>query len=157
MEIKNPILLKHGLTSISQKQKYDRFVQLYMINFNAKESYREVYDTTNEGTINLASHKLMKHPYIISQLQKKNKIMDEKMGIEALMTRKRVLEELELVLNKTKDAKKHDTVLKALDQISKVIGAYAPVKNEVDHKGVTINYVKPNNKNEPIPTPNKPS
>ena len=146
MEIKNPILKKHGLRSVGQKMKYDKFIQLYMINCNAKESYREVYNTTREETINVKSHLLLKHPYIISQLQKKNKIMDEKMGIEALMTRKRVLEELELVLNKTKDAKKHDTVLKALDQISKVIGAYAPVKNEVDHKGVTINYVKPDEK-----------
>tara|TARA_R110000772_G_scaffold185365_1_gene296530 strand:- start:392 stop:835 length:444 start_codon:yes stop_codon:yes gene_type:complete len=143
MQIKNPILLKHGLVSISQKQKYDRFIQLYMINFNAKESYREVFSTTREETINVQSHKLMKHPYVIKVIEQKNKIMDEKMSEKALITREKVLEELELVLEKTKDINKHETVLKALDQISKVIGAYAPVKNEVDHKGVTINYVKP--------------
>mgnify|MGYP003635459943 CR=1 FL=1 len=143
MQIKNPILLKHGLVSISQKQKYDRFIQLYMINFNAKESYREVFSTTREETINVQSHKLMKHPYVIKVIEQKNKIMDEKMSEKALITREKVLEELELVLEKTKDINKHETVLKALDQISKVIGAYAPIKNEVDHKGVTINYVKP--------------
>ena len=144
MEIKNPILIKHGLRSVSQKMKYDKFIQLYMINCNAKESYREVFDTTNEGTINLASHKIMKHPYVVSQIQKKNKAMEEKMSEKALMTREKVLEELQLILDKTKNS--NNTVqhsLKALDQISKVIGAYAPVKNEVDHKGVTINYVKP--------------
>ena len=47
MEIKNPILIKHGLASFSQKQKYDRFVQIYMVSLNAKESYREVFDTKN--------------------------------------------------------------------------------------------------------------
>tara|TARA_R110000782_G_scaffold85791_1_gene166704 strand:- start:228 stop:671 length:444 start_codon:yes stop_codon:yes gene_type:complete len=147
MEIKNPILKKHGLRSVGQKMKYDKFIQLYMINCNAKESYREVYNTTREETINVKSHLLLKHPYIISQLQKKNKIMDEKMGEKALITREKVLEELQLILDKTKGNNK--TVqhsLKALDQISKVIGAYAPVKNEVDHKGVTINYVKPDEK-----------
>ena len=147
MEIKNPILLKHGLTSISQKQKYDRFIQLYMINFNAKESYREVFDTTNEETIRIKSHLLLKHPYVVKVIEKKNKVMDKKMSEKALITREGVLEELKLILDRTKGNNK--TVqhsLKALDQISKVIGAYAPIKNEVDHKGVTINYVKPNDK-----------
>ena len=86
----------------------------------------------------------MKHPYVISQIQKKNKAMEEKMDDKALMTREKVLEELQLILEQTKNS--NNTVqhsLKALDQISKVIGAYAPVKNEVDHKGVTINYNKP--------------
>ena len=143
MEIKNPILLKHGLTSLGQKMKYDKFVSLYMIYFDGKKAYKEVFDTDNKKTIGVKSHLLLKHPYIIKRLQQKNKVMDKKMDIEALITRKRVLEELELVLNKTKDAKKHDTVLKALDQISKVIGAYAPVKNETEHKGITIVYEKP--------------
>lgn len=144
MEIKNPILIKHGLRSVSQKMKYDRFIQLYMINCNAKESYREVFNTDNEKSINVQSHLIMKHPYVISQIQKKNEAMEEKMSEKALITREKVLEELQLILDKTKNDKK--TVqhsLKALDQISKVIGAYAPIKNEVDHKGVTINYVKP--------------
>lgn len=143
MKTKNPTLIKYGLASVSQKQKYDRFVQLYMVNCNAQKSYKEVFNATNQKTIESQSYRLAHHPYVVDRLREKNKIMDEKMDIEALMTRKRVLEELELVLNKTKDAKKHDTVLKALDQISKVIGAYAPNKEEVTHKGITINYIKP--------------
>ena len=147
MEIKNPILLKHGLTSFSQKQKYDMFVRLYMISFNAKECYREVFNTTREETINVKSHLLLKHPYIIKVIEQKNKVMDEKMGKKALMTREGVLEELQLILDKTKNnTKSLQTSLKALDQISKVIGAYAPVKNEVEHTGVTIKYVKPDDK-----------
>ena len=144
MEIKNPILLKHGLKSVSQKQKYDRFIQLYMISFDAKESYRAVYNTENEETIRNKSHLILKHPYVVKMIEKKNKAMDEKMDKKALMTREGVLEELQLILDKTKNnTKSLQTSLKALDQISKVIGAYAPVKKEVDHKGVTINYVKP--------------
>tara|TARA_R110002050_G_scaffold51356_2_gene118112 strand:+ start:1313 stop:1765 length:453 start_codon:yes stop_codon:yes gene_type:complete len=144
VEITNPILKENGLRSISQKIKYDRFVQLYLINLNAKESYREVFDTDNEGTIESASHKLMKHSYIIKEIERKNKTMDSKMNRKALMTRERVLKELEEILNKTKDNPTQiKEALKSLDQISKVIGAYAPIKEEVTHKGVTINYIKP--------------
>ena len=143
MEIKNPILLKHGLTSISQKQKYDRFIQLYLVSYDAKKSYAQVSDTTNDKTIESQSYRLMKHPYVISMLKKKNKIMDEKMDKEALMTRENVLEELQLILEQTKANKNHNVSLKAIDQISKVIDAYASVKQEVTHKGVTINYNKP--------------
>ena len=86
----------------------------------------------------------MKHPYVLKKLEQKNKVMDEKMNEAQLMTRKKVLQELEAILNKTKN---NPTLikeaLKSLDQISKVIGAYAPIKEEVTHKGVTINYVKP--------------
>tara|TARA_R110000744_G_scaffold183339_1_gene302620 strand:- start:105 stop:548 length:444 start_codon:yes stop_codon:yes gene_type:complete len=143
MEIKNPILLKHGLVSISQKQKYDRFIQLYMISYDAKKSYSQVSDTTNDKTIESQSYRLMKHPYVISQIQKKNKAMEEKMDEKALMTREKVLEELQLILEQTKADKNHNVSLKAINQISKVIDAYASVKQEVTHKGVTINYNKP--------------
>tara|TARA_R110000765_G_scaffold237921_1_gene340568 strand:- start:64 stop:507 length:444 start_codon:yes stop_codon:yes gene_type:complete len=143
MEIKNPILLKHGLVSISQKQKYDRFIQLYMISYDAKKSYSQVSDTTNDKTIESQSYRLMKHPYVISQIQKKNKAMEEKMDEKALMTREKVLEELQLILKQTKADKNHNVSLKAINQISKVIDAYASVKQEVTHKGVTINYNKP--------------
>ena len=143
MEIKNPILIKHGLASFSQKQKYDRFIQLYMISYDAKKSYSQVSDTTNDKTIESQSYRLMKHPYVISQIQKKNKAMEEKMDEKALMTREKVLEELQLILEQTKADKNHNVSLKAIDQISKVIDAYASVKQEVTHKGVTINYNKP--------------
>jgi len=147
METKNPILIKHGLASVSQKRKYDRFIQLYMISFNAKESYKEVFATNNEETIRNKSHLILKHPYIIKMIEQKNKVMDEKMSKKALITREGVLEELQSILDRTKNnTKSLQTSLKALDQISKVIGAYAPVKNEVEHTGVTINYVKPENK-----------
>jgi len=143
MEIKNPILIKHGLVSISQKQKYDRFIQLYLTSYDAKKSYARVFDTTNDKTIESQSYRLMKHPYVVSMLDKKNKAMEEKMDKKALMTREKVLEELQLILEQTKADKNHNISLKAIDQISKVIDAYASVKQEVTHKGVTINYNKP--------------
>ncbi len=139
----DPVLKRFGLRSRAQKMRYDRFVQLYMISCNANKSYSQIYKNCNKATVIKKSYQLVRHPYVVMQLRKKNKEMDKKMDKEALITRKRVLEELELILNKTKDSKEHVISLKALDQLAKVIGAYAPIKEEVTHKGVTINYVKP--------------
>jgi len=63
-----------------------------------------------------------------------------------MMNRERILDELELILNTAKNSDNLIAALKSLDQLSKVVGAYAPEKSEVEHKGVTINYVKPNDK-----------
>lgn len=147
METKNPILVEHGLRTFNQKMKYDKFVLLYMISFNSKECYRQVFATNNEDTLNTKAHLLLKHPYIIKMINKKNEAMEKKMDEKALITREGVLRELQSILDRTKNnTKSLQTSLKALDQISKVIGAYAPIKEEVTHKGVTINYVKPDKK-----------
>lgn len=140
----DPVLKRFGLHSKSQKMKYDRFVDYYMISCNAQDSYRKVYTKASKSTVMKEAYKLVRHPYVVMQLREKNKAMDEKMSEKQLMTRERVLQELEEILEKTKDKKEHVTSLKALDQLAKVIGAYAPIKEEITHKGVTINYIKPN-------------
>lgn len=143
-ENKDKSLKKEGLYSKLQKARYDKFIGQYLLTMNIKDSYRKVYPKCNEATVDKLAYKLMKHPYVLKKLEQKNKVMDEKMNEAQLMTRKKVLQELEAILNKTKN---NPTLikeaLKSLDQISKVIGAYAPIKEEVTHKGVTINYVKP--------------
>ena len=143
-ENKDKSLKKEGLYSKIQKARYDRFIGHYLLTMNIKDSYRKVYPKCNEATVSKKAYQLMKHPYVLKKLEQKNKVMDEKMDEAQLMTRKKVLQELEAILNKTKN---NPTLikeaLKSLDQISKVIGAYAPIKEEVTHKGVTINYVKP--------------
>ena len=143
-ENKDKSLKKEGLYSKLQKARYDKFIGHYLLTMNIKDSYRKVYPKCNEATVSKKSYQLMKHPYVLKKLEQKNKVMDEKMNEAQLMTRKKVLQELEAILNKTKN---NPTLikeaLKSLDQISKVIGAYAPIKEEVTNKGVTINYVKP--------------
>ena len=70
--------------------------------------------------------------------------MDKKL----IMDRERILKELEEILLKTKDKEQYSTALKALDQLSKILGVYAAEKSEIEHKGIVINYVKPEDKKE---------
>ena len=77
---------------------------------------------------------------------KKNKELDKKSDKKILMNRERILKELEDILVATKKDKP-STALKSLDQLSKILGAYAPEKSEVEHKGITINYIEPKKDN----------
>lgn len=145
MKTDDPVLKRFGLASKSQKMKYDRFISYYMISCNARESYAKVFKTTNDLTINKQAWLLVRHPYVVMQLREKNKAMDEELGKKAVMNRERILTELEEILDKCKADKNYVTSLKALDQLAKVVGAYAPIKEEVTHNGIVINYIKPDN------------
>jgi hypothetical protein len=144
MNSKDPVLKRFGLKSKSQKMKYDRFVTLYMACCNAVQAYKELVPTlTNQKSIKKAAYLLVRHPYVVMQLRVKNKELDEKMDKKTIMNRERILKELEDILDKSKAKESYNIALKALDQLSRVTGAYAPEKTEVEHKGITINYIKP--------------
>lgn len=143
----DPLLKRFGLVSQSQKMKYDKFVSLYMVNCKAEVSYSEVYpDNKNPKSIKKSTYVLLRHPYVVYQLNKRNKEIDAKMDEKIIMNRDRILNELEEILIKSKKKESYNVSLKALDQLSRVLGAYAPEKSEVDHKGITIKYVKPDKK-----------
>lgn len=142
------ILLKWGLNSLSQKHKYERFALEYLKTGNATKAYKKVYPN-NKTSARKYGFLTLRHPYVVHFIQKKNKQLEEKMDKEIIMNRKRILKELEDILKATKDSKKYAQALKALDQLARVVGAYAPEKVEVDeNKVITINYIKPEDSEE---------
>jgi len=142
------ILLKWGLNSLSQKHKYERFALEYLKTGNATKAYKKVYPN-NKTSARKYGFLTLRHPYVVHFIQKKNKQLEEKMDKEIIMNRKRILKELEDILKATKDSKKYAQALKALDQLARVVGAYAPEKVEVDeNKVITINYIKPEDDQE---------
>ena len=149
MKSEDPVLKRFGLKSMSQKLKYDKFVKFYMVDFNAVEAYKKVTAKPNKlkyESIKRGAYLLSKHPYVVYQVNKKSKQFEKEMDKKIVMNRERILDELELILNTAKNSDNLIAALKSLDQLSKVVGAYSPEKLEVEHKGVTINYVKPNDK-----------
>jgi|TARA_R110000796_G_scaffold171070_3_gene288039 hypothetical protein len=140
---KDPLLNRFGLRSKSQRIRYDKFVREYMLSCDATKSYKKVFpgniDTTNKRN----GYLLVRHPYVIYELNRKNKEIDKKMDKKIIMNRERILTELEEILLLTKGKEQYPAALKALDQLARVTGSYAPEKSEVEHKGITINYVKP--------------
>lgn len=136
------ILLKWGLNSLSQKHKYERFALEYLKTGNATKAYKKVYPN-NKTSARKYGFLTLRHPYVVHFIQKKNKQLEEKMDKEIIMNRKRILKELEDILKATKDSKKYAQALKALDQLARVVGAYSPEVSEITHKGIVINYIKP--------------
>ena len=144
METDDPELKRFGLRNKSQKMKYDKFISLYMISFNAIEAYAAVSPkTTKPDSIKRGAYTVVRHPYVAYQLTKKTKELEENMDMKILMNRERILDELELILETAKNSDNLNAALKSLDQLARVTGAYAPEKSEIEHKGVTINYIKP--------------
>ncbi len=149
METEDPTLKRFGLRNVSQKLRIEKFVKLYMVNFNANEAYRSVSmkgDKTTTASVKKGAYSLSRHPYSVYLISEKSKQLEKKMDKKIMMNRERILDELELILNTAKNSDNLIAALKSLDQLSKVVGAYAPEKSEIEHKGVTINYIKPDDK-----------
>ena len=145
----DPYLRRHNLKSHSQRIRYEKFARFYMSTGNAFEAYRQAYpNNQKQESIKVKSYLLSKHPYVVYKLNQINKQLEEKLTEEIIMNRTRILKELEDILNETKGSKKYTSALKALDQISRIVGVYAPEKQQIDHKGITINYIKPTDDGE---------
>ena len=143
MRSKDPLLNRFGMKSKSQRLKYDKFVREYMICCNATEAYKKVYPGNIDATNKRNGYLLVRHPYVIYELNRRNKELDKKTDKKIIMNREKILNELKEILYLTKDLKQYPTALKALDQLARVTGSYAPEKSEIEHKGITINYVNP--------------
>jgi len=148
MKSKDPIISRWGMKSLSQKSRYDKFIGLYMKTNNAEASYRKVFPNSNETSLKKSTYRLLRHRYVVYELNRRNRIINEKMDKKIIMNREKILKELEELLILTKGKEQYPAALKALDQLSKIVGAYAPVQQEVEHKGITINYITPNDNDD---------
>jgi len=119
----------------------------YMRIGNATKAYAKAYPN-NKKSARKYGYLLTKHPYVTFFINQKNKKLEKQMDKKIINNRERIINELDEILKATKGEKKYNAALKALDQISKIVGAYAPEKSEVEHKGITINYIKPEDKKE---------
>ena len=148
MKSRNTEITRWGLHNRSQMYRYRRFALKYLATFNGIDSYISVYPNASRKAAKRKAYELLKHPYVNHVMINKNRELEEKMDNQIIMNRERILEELEDILNKTKDLEQYSSALKALDQVSKRVGAYAPEKSEVTHKGITLNYILPEDKEE---------
>ena len=137
--------IKYGVS----KYRIEMMVNEYLKSGNALQAYKKVYNPrSHDKNIKANATKKFKHPYFNYFLCKRTKDLEDKMDKDIIMNRERILKELEEILVSTKDCKQYNNALKALDQISKLLGAYAPEKSEIEHKGIVINYIKPTDNNQ---------
>jgi len=139
----DPIISTFKMNGRPQKLRYDKFVSLYMLSGNAAESFKKVFPNTSDKNVKKSCYRILNHRYVIYELNRRNKEINKKMDKKIIMNRERILTELESILELTKGKEQYPAALKALDQLARVTGAYAPEKSEVEHKGITINYIQP--------------
>lgn len=138
----------YGIKYNCKRIRIEKMVNEYIKTGDYVKSYMKAYNprTKKHTTVKGNAFRVYKSGYFNYYYNKRTKQLEEKMDKEVIMNRERILKELEEILIKTKSSEQYNTALKALDQISKMLGAYAPEKSEVEHKGIVINYIKPEDK-----------
>lgn len=141
---------RFGIKYQTKRRNIERMVNHYIKSGNYVDAYLKTYNpkVKTKTVIKMNAYRIFNEPYFTYYLNKRTKELNDKMDKELIMDRERILKELEEILLKTKDKEQYATALKALDQLSKILGAYAPEKSEIEHKGIVINYVKPEDKDK---------
>lgn len=123
---------------MSLNSKQQKFIDEYLIDMNAtKAAERAGY---SQKTAYSQGQRLLKNVEILTEVQRRQAASSN----NAQKTRDDIIEDLERVVNKFLMAGNLTTnALKAIDMLNKMKGWYSPDKQEIVHKGLTINYVKP--------------
>jgi phage terminase small subunit len=144
--------------------KQEKFCQEYITTGNASEAYRRSYNISNmkPESIHRKATELMANVNVAAriaelkeELGNKFEITKEKLG-KLLLNRVMIVEEMqqlaqkddltldeELKYNRLLQLVKASDANKAIDQLSKMFGLNEPDRAEVEHKGITLNIIKP--------------
>lgn len=118
--------------------KYLKFIDEYLIDMN--QTRAAIAAGYSAKTARSKGNGLMKVPEIKSEIERRQLASSK----NAQKTREDIIDDLERVVNKFLMAGNLTTnALKAIDMLSKMQGWYSPDRQEITHKGITINYTKP--------------
>jgi phage terminase small subunit len=133
-------------------KRHKQFAEEYLSNgMNATQAYLSVYKSVkNERTAEAAASRLLSNVKVKEYLYEKQKELSKKSEID----REFILEEYKQLLDSCKlegmdgagTIKDRTNWAKALAQITKMLGLDAPEKQEITHKGISINIIKPEDK-----------
>jgi hypothetical protein len=149
---------------LNKKQK--AFVdELFRNGFNQTKAYMKIYEINNKDYATNAGSRLMANDSVKQYYNHKYEEyreslnIDKQKMIDMLMDEINLFAEMKYLASKEEDLTyeeemrlsrlsnllKGSDINKARDMINKMIGAYEPEKQEITHKGITINILKPNN------------
>jgi len=150
---------------INTKQKL--FIDtLFKNNFNQVDAYTKVYAVSKKYAGPSAT-RLMSLPHVkayynhLMEQYRKTLDIDKQKMIDNLMRTVNMFEEMLTLASKESPTDEETSRLerltsilkgsdanKAKDMLIKMIGAYEPEKQEIEHKGITFNYITPEDKKE---------
>lgn len=139
---KDKLVTKYNITS-KLKLRFDNFVNHYLKFGDGKDAYISISPNCKLKSAYDCATKYLRHPYVQEQIMIKNKRINDKMEKNIQMNREKIIQELTDILEKTKSSEDYHLSLKSLDQISKILGVYAPIKTDNKHENIVINYINP--------------
>lgn len=144
----------------NMKHKWKRFADEYLLDMNASRAY--VAAGYSSKTPDKNAYKMLDNEEIKEYIKAKQteyrksldidkqKMLDMLMSeinlfneIKALAQKDDLTEEEEFKFARLTTLLKASDINKARDMINKLIGAYEAEKQEITHKGITINVIKP--------------
>ena len=135
-------------------EKHKQFADEYLTNgFNGRKAYLAVYKSIkSEAAADVNASKLLSNTKVKEYIAQKQAVTAKKFDI----TRDYITQEyLELIESAKKEGldgqgslKDRTNWAKALAQLSKLLGLDAPEKQEIEHRGIVVNYVNPHKKDE---------
>lgn len=125
--------------ALNNKQR--NFINEYMKDMNATEAAKRA--GYSDKTARQQGSRLLSN----ADIQKELKRRQSKSTSDVEKTRADMIENLQTVIEMYLTAGKNTPhALKAIDMLNKMKGWYEPDKAEIVHKGLTINYTKPDKK-----------
>ena len=120
-------------------KRHEAFVREYLSNNrNATQAYKVVYKVDNDSA-EVLGHKLLRNVKIQQYLAEEDNKIAKKFDI----TREFVAEKLLEVVNDADIAGDRKNKIAALNSLTKMFGLDSPIRQEIEHRGVIINFIKP--------------
>ena len=118
--------------------KQSKFIDEYMIDLNATQAaIRAGY---SEKTAYSQGQRLLKKVEIKAELKKRQGKASEVAGV----TRDEIIADLKAIKDECKSKNEYPPhALRAIEILNKMLGFNEPDKQEVTHKGISINYIPP--------------
>lgn len=127
---------------IKLRDKQEKFVQEYLIDFNASQAaIRAGY---SEKTSRAIGSELLTNPNIQERIKELQSQTVQKLNI----TKDEILINLKTIMDMHLMNDNPNAALKAIEILNKMLGLNEPDKQELTHKGIIINYIKPIDGNE---------
>jgi phage terminase small subunit len=121
-------------------KKHELFLDEYLINGrNGTLAYLKVYPKVTRETAKANGHRLLTNADARQYLQERDAEMKEKYS----MTKDKIVNILVDLIDEGKEIGDRKNTIAAINTLNKMIGFDAPIKSEVELKGIIINYKKP--------------
>lgn len=125
--------------------KQEKFCQEYVTTSNASEAYRRSYncEKSKDSTIHRKAKELMDNGKIQARIEE----IKGEHAAKHHKTREDIISDLTDIINEYKMTGRHTGhTLKAIEIMNKMNGWNEAEKSEVTHKGITLNIIKPSQK-----------